>query len=235
MVPLLISPNIQLISSALARYTQRRSSHWNVTHAQPTGLHTRPTNDMGAAMDQHRHGMSMGWGKFAAMIATSTFLMFFLMYQLVYEADHLAFSVNRLIASLVMGAVMTVVMLGYMWSMYEGMGAKIGVLAGAILVGAALLYVNRSQTLIDDGRFMRAMIPHHSIAVNNARKADIRDPRVRELADEIIASQVREIRTMQLLLDDIDRNGRRGDTPLPARPAVVTPDMEPKIRQAVAQ
>jgi hypothetical protein len=56
-----------------------------------------------------------------------------------------------------------------------------------------------------------------------------------QAADEIIASQVREIRTMQLLLDDIDRNGRRGDTPLPARPAVVTPDMEPKIREAVAQ
>jgi uncharacterized protein (DUF305 family) len=39
------------------------------------------------------------------------------------------------------------------------------------------------------------MIPHHSIAIN-ARKADIRDPRVRELADQIIASQVREIREM---------------------------------------
>ena len=80
---------------------------------------------------------------------------------------------------------------------------------------------------------MRAMIPHHSIAINNASKAAIRDPRVRKLADGIIASQVREIREMKLLIDDIERNGRRGDTPLPARPAVVTPDMEPKIREAV--
>jgi hypothetical protein len=38
---------------------------------------------------------------------------------------------------------------------------------------------------------------------------------------------------MQLLLEDIERNGRRGETALPARPAVVTPDMEPKIREAV--
>jgi hypothetical protein len=96
-----------------------------------------------------------------------------------------------------------------------------------------LVYVNRSQVLINDSRFMNAMIPHHSIAINNARKADIRDPRVRELADEIIASQVREIRTMQLLLEDIERNGRRGRTTLPARPAVVTPDMEPRIRETV--
>jgi hypothetical protein len=184
-------------------------------------------------MKQHKHDMKMGWGRFAAMIATSTAIMFFLMYQLVYEAGHLTFSVNRLLASLIMGSVMTVVMLGYMWSMYEGMGTKIAVLVSGALLSVVLLYANRSQSLIDDSRFMSAMIPHHSIAVNNARKADIRDPRVRELADEIIAAQVREIRTMKLLLDDIDRNGRRGDATLTPRAAVVTPDMEPKIRDAV--
>jgi hypothetical protein len=80
---------------------------------------------------------------------------------------------------------------------------------------------------------MKAMIPHHSIAVNNARKADIRDPRVRELADEIIASQVREIRQMELLLDDIASHGRRGNAPLPARPAELTPDMEREVQAAV--
>lgn len=180
-----------------------------------------------------RHAMSMGWGRFMAMIATSTFIMFFLMYQLVYEPDHLMFSLNRLLASLVMGAVMTIVMLGFMWSMYEGQGTKIAVVAGAALAAIVLLSMNRAQALVGDVTFMRAMIPHHSIAVNNARKADIRDPRVRRLADEIIAGQVREIRQMKLLIDDIERNGRRGETPLPARPAVVTPDMEPKIRESV--
>ena len=184
-------------------------------------------------MNRDRQMMKMGWGRFVAMIATSTFIMFFLMYQLVYQADHLTFSVNRLISTLVMGAVMTVVMLGFMWSMYEGKRTKIIVLAGAALLAVALLYVNRSQSLIDDTRFMKAMIPHHSIAINNARKADIRDPRVRALADEIIASQVREIRTMKLLIADIEQNSRRGDTALPARPAEVTPEMEPKIREAV--
>ena len=184
-------------------------------------------------MNQDKQTMKMGWGRFAAMIATSTVIMFFLMYQLVYEADHLTFSLNRAVASLAMGAVMTVVMLGYMWSMYEGAGTRIAIVAGAVLLGIVLLAVNRSQTLIGDTEFMRAMIPHHSIAINNARKAEIRDPRVRKLADEIIASQVREIRTMKLLIEDIERNGRRGDAPLPARPAVVTPDMQPQIREAV--
>lgn len=184
-------------------------------------------------MDHQNHNMQMGWGRFVAMIATSTLIMFFLMYHLIYTADHATFSLNRLLSSLIMGGVMAVVMLGYMWSMYKGTGTKTSVLVGALVFAGGLLYVNREQHLIEDSEFMQAMIPHHSIAINNARKAEIRDPRVRKLADEIIASQVREIREMELLLEDIRRNGRRGDTAIPALPAEVTPDMEAKIREAI--
>jgi hypothetical protein len=176
--------------------------------------------------------MKMSWGRLAAMIAASSVIMFILMYQLVYSSEHLMFSVNRLLASLVMGCVMTAVMLGFMWSMYEGKMAKLLVLIGAIVAGVALLAVNRSQALIEDVAFMRSMIPHHSIAINNARKAAISDPRVRELADEIISSQVREIAEMKLLIDDIEANGERGRDPLAARPAVVTQDMLPQIEAA---
>lgn len=183
-------------------------------------------------MEQHK-GMQMKWSRFAAMIATSTVLMFFLMYQLVYALDHATFSLNRLVASLVMGCVMTAVMLGFMWSMYRGRRARIAVLAVAILAGVVLLGVNRSQALVGDVAFMRAMIPHHSIAVNNARKAGISDPRVRRLADLIIESQVREIEEMKLLIDDIARHGERGASELPARSAALTPEMAAQARKAV--
>lgn len=175
----------------------------------------------------------MGWGRFAAMIAVSTAIMFPLMYQLVYSADHIFFSLNRLIAALVMGCVMTVVMLAFMWSMYRGTTTKVIVLVAAAVAGIAFLAVNRSQALISDVAFMQAMIPHHSIAINNARKAHITDPRVRKLADEIIEGQVREIAEMKLLIADIQKNGSRGHRPLPARTAEVTPDMQPKIEAAV--
>jgi hypothetical protein len=177
--------------------------------------------------------MMMSWGRLAGMIATSTAIMFFLMYQLVYSWDHALFSMNRLIASLVMGCVMAVVMLGFMWSMYRGLATKAAVVAGALVLGIALLAVNRSQALIGDVSFMKAMIPHHSIAINNARKASISDPRVRELADEIIESQVREIAEMKILIDDIEANGERGAEPLPPVPAQLTPEMQPKIEEAV--
>ena len=177
--------------------------------------------------------MKMGWGRFAAMIAASTVIMFLLMYQLVYSAEHAMFSLNRLLASLIMGGVMTALMLGFMWKMYQPYTAKLVVLIGGLLLAGVLLAVNRGQVLIDDTRFMKSMIPHHSIAINNARKAQISDPRVRELADNIIEAQVREIAEMKLLIQDIDRNGERGSEPLPAREAFVTPDMKPKIREAV--
>lgn len=184
-------------------------------------------------MDQHKQRMGMSWVRFATMIATSTFIMFFLMYQLVYSLDHAVFSINRLFASLVMGCVMTVVMLGFMWRMYEGIGTKIAVLVVAALAGVILLSVNRSQAMIGNISFMESMIPHHSIAINNARKASISDPRVRKLADEIIESQLREIAEMKLLIDDIARNGERGTGELPARSADITPEMELEIREAV--
>jgi hypothetical protein len=195
--------------------------------AQPTVL------DEGAKMSQQKQNMGMSWGRFAAMIATSTFIMFFLMYQLIYSLDHAMFSVNRLIASLVMGCVMTIVMLAFMWPMYKGTGTKIAILILGTLLGVILLFVNRSQTLIEDVTFMKSMIPHHSIAINNARKASISDPRVRKLADEIIESQVREIAEMQLLIDDIEQNSERGTTELPARSTDITPEMERQIQETV--
>ena len=143
------------------------------------------------------------------------------------------FSVNRTIAALVMGSVMTVVMLAYMWSMYDGTTTKIVVLTGAALLGMILLFVNRNQTLIDDVRFMKSMIPHHSIAINNARKASISDPRVRKLADQIIESQVREIAEMKLLIEEIEQNGERGAAELPPRSTEITPEMQRQINEAV--
>jgi hypothetical protein len=174
-------------------------------------------------MEQQQHSMGMGWGRFAAMIVVSTAIMFFLMYQLVYSWDHALFSLTRLVSSLVMGCVMTAVMLSFMWKMYHPNSAKIAVLAGAIVGGIVLLAVNRSQALVGDVNFMKAMIPHHSIAINNARNSDIRDPRVRYLADRIIRDQVKEIAEMKMLIDDIEKHGRRADVPRPAGPAAMTP------------
>lgn len=175
-------------------------------------------------MEHDQPAMSMGWGRFGAMIAVSTAIMFLLMYQLVYSADHVLFSLTRFISALVMACVMASVMLAFMWKMYRPAAAKVAVLAVAAIAGVLLLGVNRSQALVDDIAFMKAMIPHHSIAINNARKADIRDPRVRYLADRITRDQVKEIAEMKMLIRDIEQHGRRASIPRPAGPASLAPE-----------
>jgi hypothetical protein len=181
----------------------------------------------------HEKMSKMTWSRFAAMIAVSTLIMFVFMYQLVYSFDHVLFSINRLIASLAMGCVMCIVMLSFMWPMYQGFKTKIFVLVIASLAGVILLITNRSQFLIGDVSFMKAMIPHHSIAINNARKANINDPRVRKLADEIIKSQIREIAEMKLIILDIEKGGEQGGAPLPPISTEITPEMEREIKKAV--
>ncbi|MEX2454486.1 MAG: DUF305 domain-containing protein, partial [Rhodospirillaceae bacterium] len=81
--------------------------------------------------------------------------------------------------------------------------ANIAIFAGAALVFAVALFLVRSQTTVDDVSYMRAMIPHHSIAILTSERAGIVDPRVRKLADEIIEAQRREIDEMRALIADL--------------------------------
>lgn len=145
--------------------------------------------------------------KFAAMIATSTVVMFILMYLNTYSIDHVYWSETRAYMALVMGAAMAVVMLLFMLGMYDNSKVNAGILAVSVVVFAGALYLVRSQDTVADVSYMKAMIPHHSIAIMTSRRANIVDPRVRKLADGIIEAQVREIAEMQGLIADLE--GRR--------------------------
>ena len=155
----------------------------------------------------------MSYGRFAAMIATSTVVMFGLMYLNTYALDHATFSQTRVWMAVLMGAVMAVVMLGFMWSMYANKTVNAAIMAVAIVVFAGSLWLVRSQETVDDVSYMSAMIPHHSIAIMTSRRAHIRDPRVRELADGIIEAQVREIAEMKELIADLEASPLPNDAP----------------------
>ena len=147
------------------------------------------------------------YGRFMAMIGTSTAIMFGLMYLNTYELGHVFWSETRFWMTFVMGAVMAVIMLLFMWGMYRNQTKNWIILGVAALVFGAALFLVRSQTTINDSEWMSAMIPHHSIAILTSERADIDDRRVRELADEIIEAQRREIAEMEWLIADIKANG----------------------------
>ena len=149
----------------------------------------------------------MSYIRFLTMVTVSTAIMFGLMYLNVFSFDHVFFSETRLFMALIMGSVMAVVMLSFMLNMYTNMAANLAIYAGAAILFAGSLYLVRSQETVRDVAWMKAMIPHHSIAILTSERATITDPRARKLADEIIEAQRREINEMKGLFADLEKAG----------------------------
>jgi uncharacterized protein (DUF305 family) len=146
----------------------------------------------------------MSYWRFAAMIATSTAVMYGLMYLNTYAFEHVFWSETRFWMAFVMGSTMAVIMLGFMLGMYKKQAVNLAIFGGSAVVFALALWLVRSQASVDDVEFMKAMIPHHSIAILTATRAQISDLRVRKLADEIIEAQEREISEMKYLVTDLE-------------------------------
>lgn len=149
----------------------------------------------------------MAYGRFFAMIATSTIVMFGLMYLNTYALDHIFFSQTRMWMAIYMGAAMAIIMLAFMLGMYSNRKANMAILAGGAIAFAVGLGLVRTQATVDDVAWMKAMIPHHSIAILTSERANIADPRVRALADAIIEAQLSEIAEMKRYIIDIKANG----------------------------
>jgi Domain of unknown function (DUF305) len=161
----------------------------------------------------------MSYVRFAAMIVTATIVMFCMMYLNTYTLDHVFYSQTRTWMAIYMGAVMAIIMLLFMLGMYRNRVANIIIIIGSVAVFAGALWLVRSQETVSDVAYMKAMIPHHSIAILTSERAHIRDPRVRRLADEIIEAQVREIGQMKQLIADLEQNP----------PATDAPDLPPRV------
>lgn len=138
-----------------------------------------------------------------AMTALSALVMHGLMYFNTWSFDHVEFSQTRVWMTLIMAAGMLPIMLAFMWKMYPNKAVNVSLLCASALVMAFSAWAVRSQKFVDDTSWMRAMIPHHSIAILTSTRAQIVDPRVRALADGIIRTQEREISEMQALIADL--------------------------------
>jgi len=141
---------------------------------------------------------------FGIMILVSTAAMYAMMFFNVFQLSHVHWSQTRFFMALMMGAGMAIIMLAFMWKMYKNKVANIVILCVSIAVFAASLFMVRSQTGVGDTAWMRAMIPHHSIAILTSERADLTDPEVRELAEEIIESQHSEIAQMEDLIERLE-------------------------------
>ncbi|UXX85219.1 DUF305 domain-containing protein [Roseovarius pelagicus] len=164
----------------------------------------------------------MAYSRFFLMIAVSTVLMFGLMYLNTYLISHVFWSETRAYMAIVMGAVMAFVMLAFMLGMYKNPILNIAIFAGSLVVFAGALWLVRSQATVQDRAYMRAMIPHHSIAIMTSARADITDPRVRTMANDIIYAQDKEIAEMRYLIAEISANGEAAARAVSPEPQLKT-------------
>ncbi|MDQ6612612.1 MAG: DUF305 domain-containing protein [Gemmatimonadota bacterium] len=149
--------------------------------------------------------MSMSYRRLAAMIVVSTIVMFGLMYSTTLEWSHVWWSQTRFWMAIYMGATMAIIMLALMMAMYPDRKKNTAIFVGSGIAIVLALFLARSQSTVGDVAWMKAMIPHHSIAILTSTRAHISDPRVRKLADGIIEAQRREIAEMEGLIADLEK------------------------------
>lgn len=143
---------------------------------------------------QNHKGM---YTKFALMLVASFIAMYITMYLNTFKLDHVYFSLTRFYMACLGISTMAVIMWLVMRKMYQNQKKNIIILLGSLVLFISALGLVRLQQPIGDVLYMKAMIPHHSIAILTSKRASIKDPQVRKLADEIIHAQEKEIAEMK--------------------------------------
>lgn len=147
----------------------------------------------------------MTYSKFFVMMLISFFIMYLVMFLNITELNHYYTSMTRIYMAVLMVAPMAVVMMVMMGKMYPDKKKNMLIMLSAVVIFGVVLAALRTQTPVSDVQYMKAMIPHHSSAILTSKKADIKDPEVRKLADGIITSQEKEIAEMKAILERMEK------------------------------
>lgn len=142
----------------------------------------------------------MSYRKFALTMGISFMVMYFIMFINIVDIDHFYISLTRIYMALLMVSPMAIIMLLMMGKMYPNRKMNKAIIIGSIAVFGLVLTALRTQAPVGDEQYMKAMIPHHSSAIMTSQNANIKNPEVRKLADDIIKAQKKEIAEMKAIL-----------------------------------
>ncbi|MAO07832.1 MAG: DUF305 domain-containing protein [Alteromonas sp.] len=130
--------------------------------------------------------------------------MYITMYFNTYEFSHVYFSWTRMYMTLIGVGGMAIIMFLFMRKMYTHKGKNTAIIIGSVAVMVFSTFLVRKQIPIDDIKWMKAMIPHHSIAILTSNRANLKDPEVKQLAKEIIEAQEKEIAEMKKMIERLE-------------------------------
>lgn len=157
--------------------------------------------------NSHNTSGSSNYTKYFLMLGASFLAMYITMYLNTYNLDHVYFSLTRFYMTCMGIATMAIIMLLFMLNMYKDVNKNRAILVGSVvLFFGALILVRTQKPIVGDVLWMKAMIPHHSIAILTSERANIKDPEVKKLADDIIIAQKKEIEEMKAMIKRLESN-----------------------------
>ena len=133
-------------------------------------------------------------------LGISFIVMYAIMYSMADRWANVYINLSNVYMTGLMAGSMVPIMLLTMPDMFKRKNMNAVLWAGTAVVLALCWFLLRAEAGVGDRQFLRAMIPHHSAAVQMAGESSLSDPRVRKLAEKIIASQEREIDEMKAFL-----------------------------------
>ena len=149
---------------------------------------------------------SNSYNALGVSLTLSFFLMYAVMFLNIDDVDHIYLSLTRTYMSLLMVTPMAVLMLLVMPSMYPLKSRNHLIMGSSVFIFIVSLVLLRTQTPVTDAQYMRAMIPHHSSAIMTSKNADLKDPELKKLAQDIIVSQQKEITQMKAILERLSHD-----------------------------
>lgn len=138
------------------------------------------------------------------MAVLSFICMYILMYSMVNEFSNVLSNVNQFYMAGLMTMPMLIIEVLLMNQMYKNSKLNAFVI-GISAVGLIAFYFGiRKQVGVSDRQFLKSMIPHHAGAILMCNDANITDPEIKKLCEEIVASQEKEIAQMKAKLKQLD-------------------------------
>lgn len=136
-------------------------------------------------------------------LVISLIIMYFVMFTMIWSLGDFFNNLNMFYMALMMAMPMGILMLLMMGTMYSDKRFNLLLYGFFALVFILAFWAMRTQAIVGDRQFVRAMIPHHSGAILMCNRASIQDAELRDLCfspEGIIASQMREIAQMKAFL-----------------------------------
>ena len=166
-------------------------------------------------MDHSQHRASEGkqnsdmhskhYRKLIIMAVLSFIAMYVLMYAMVNSFSNVFMNVNQFYMAGLMAMPMIIIEIVLMSSMYMNKKLNALIIGISAMLLIAFFFLIREQTGVSDRQFIKSMIPHHGAAILMVEKTTVTDPELKQITEEIITSQQKEIEQMKSILNRLEK------------------------------